>query len=441
MAPARWFSLLLWGALVGLDRAKCQTHVLDGTWITNGYGQIIQIKGSKLEIYETTTISCVLAETAASKDQPNLFVSEDGEDDFLLKLDANHAVLRLNEGSLSDIEVHRTAQLPASCETPPQNTALNSYNIFWKTFSEQYPFFVLRKTDWNATNKRFRSQISESTTPDELFNTLKAMIQPLQDTHTGINASSIHKGFGGRPSNLEKLSSSQIQQIRQTTVAHYIQGVLRDYCGGQLHFGIIGSTLGYFRIDGFEKKCEKSLDTIFQQTTHLDGLIIDERINEGGSDEFGLSIASRLTSEPYFAFSKQARNDIYDADRRTDSQLFMVQPSDNPGFRGPVILLTGPESVSAAETFAMALMNRSPSVIRVGESTRGVFSDVLERRLPNGWHFFLPNEIFLTRDGRSFDGVGLAPDVHVAPMTSHDVDLGRDEGLLTAVRMLETAKK
>ena len=33
----------------------------------------------------------------------------------------------------------------------------------------------------------------------------------------------------------------------------------------------------------------------------------------------------------------------------------------------------------------MALMERRPRVTRVGENTQGVFSDVLDRRLPNGW--------------------------------------------------------
>ena len=77
-----------------------------------------------------------------------------------------------------------------------------------------------------------------------------------------------------------------------------------------------------------------------------------------------------------------------------------------------MVELIGIDSVSAAETFTMALMGRSPRVTRIGEHTQGVFSDVLVRQLPNGWRFGLPNERFLTEDGVAFDGPGIPP--HVA---------------------------
>jgi len=44
----------------------------------------------------------------------------------------------------------------------------------------------------------------------------------------------------------------------------------------------------------------------------------------------------------------------------------------------------------------MALMGRAPHVTQIGLNTQGVFSDVLGRRLPNGWRFGLPNEVYLT---------------------------------------------
>jgi hypothetical protein len=59
----------------------------------------------------------------------------------------------------------------------------------------------------------------------------------------------------------------------------------------------------------------------------------------------------------------------------------------------------------------MALMGRRPEICRIGESTQGVFSDVLDRRLPNGWRLVLPNEIYITAGGNSFDVSGVPPDV------------------------------
>ena len=42
-----------------------------------------------------------------------------------------------------------------------------------------------------------------------------------------------------------------------------------------------------------------------------------------------------------------------------------------PEYRGRVVLLIGPDTLSGGETFAMALMGRVPKVTFVGENTPG----------------------------------------------------------------------
>ena len=80
-------------------------------------------------------------------------------------------------------------------------------------------------------------------------------------------------------------------------------------------------------------------------------------------------------------------------------------------------------------------MNRVPPVVRVGENTQGVFSDVPGRRLPNGWRFGLPNERFVT-NGRSYDGPGIAPDVTVPIYPATDLESGRDGAIERALLIL-----
>jgi len=159
------------------------------------------------------------------------------------------------------------------------------------------------------------------------------------------------------------------------------------------------------------------------------------RINGGGSDPYGLAIASRLTGTDYVAYAKQARSDPQNEHRWTDPQPSIVRPTARPSFRGPVVELTGILSVSAAETFTQALLKRTPHIIRVGEHTQGVFSDVLGRTLPNGWRFGLPNERFVT-DGKSFDGPGIPPDITIAVFPKSDLDAARDGALDKALELL-----
>ena len=75
-------------------------------------------------------------------------------------------------------------------------------------------------------------------------------------------------------------------------------------------------------------------------------------------------------------------------------------------------------------------------MIRIGEHTQGVFSDVLVRRLPNGWTFGLPNEVFRTAQGATFDGPGIPPDIAVAVFADEDVKAGRDPAIERALTEL-----
>ncbi len=103
------------------------------------------------------------------------------------------------------------------------------------------------------------------------------------------------------------------------------------------------------------------------------------------------------------------------------------------------MLLTGPDTVSAGETFTMALRERKPHVTSLGLNTQGVFSDDLNRKLPNGWRFRLPNEVYLTKDGKAFDATGVPPDIHLNFFSPEDVKRDRDVALEEAQKILAAA--
>ena len=86
----------------------------------------------------------------------------------------------------------------------------------------------------------------------------------------------------------------------------------------------------------------------------------------------------------------------------------------------------------------MALMGRQPEICRIGENTQGVFSDVLDRRLPNGWRLVLPNEIYVTAAGKSFDMGGVPPDVKVPGFSRKDFSREHDSALEKALSLLQS---
>ena len=178
------------------------------------------------------------------------------------------------------------------------------------------------------------------------------------------------------------------------------------------------------------------MDEILTDAQTLPALVIDVRINHGGADPYGVQIAGRLTEEPYVAFVKRARNDAVNPESWTAPQPTMVRPSNRPHFLKRVVELIGPDTVSAGETFTMALQGRRPAITRIGENTQGVYSDILVRSLPNGWRFGLPNEVFQTDQGRHYEASGVPPDIRAPVFPKQDLAEGRDSALEMALDTL-----
>ncbi len=444
-----WFSLWLGGS-----GKPVETTPLDGWWLSDGYGFLVELDDRELRTYELTSISCVPSRSAkrlASGDPASSITFTSGRETTKIIRTADANVLRMHtDGTASDIVLRRISKRPDSCQGMPPDTPQENYAVFWETFAEQYPFFALHKVDWRAVDKKFRPEITAATKPAELFQIFRKMIEPLQDSHTGLEAENIKAEFDGWRDDPSHLEEDDWKKAASIIESKYVREGLRTYCKGHVQFGKIRGAIGYLRVTTFYdyvdgegyadelQSLQESLDTIFGGEK-LNGLVIDVRLNHGGDDPLGIEIASRLTDKRYLAYFKVARhNTELDVPLHyTARQPSWVVPSARPGFKGKVVLLVGPDTVSAGETFAMALLGREPRVTLIGLNTQGVFSDVLSRTLPNGWRFHLPNEVYLTVDGQAFDGTGVPPDVRVPFFTRADLHEGRgDSALEEAIKQL-----
>jgi hypothetical protein len=462
------FAILLVGPLVFISSAAAES--LDGVWKSQGYGSVIEIQGPVLKAFEVTEQTCVPGITAKRDnavvpDREATFRTADGDVFFVRSGgSADHRLLHY-DGSASDVRIDRLPRKPDACDHPARDTPLVTFDVFTRTWAEHYISFDLKHVNWNKIVAENRPKIAPQTTPARLFEVLEAMIKPFGDAHTFIEARTLKRYFHGlRPgtdrviSDLAGNGGSEeggFAEFRKTglprlltfTDKAYLHGPLKQYCNGQIQYGRIDDATGYLRIlsfsgyaknGGFAKGAEAletSLDEIFSDRG-LRALVIDMRINFGGADPYGLSIASRLANNEYLAYTKEARSDPADHDKWTPGDVSTVRPSSQPGFHGSVVELTGPLTISAGETFTQALMGRTPHVTRIGENTQGVFSDVLVKQLPNGWVFGLPNEVYRTTAGAAFDGLGIPPDVNVPVFAAFDIAAGKDPAMAAALQIL-----
>lgn len=425
---------------------------LDGRWLSEGYGYLAEIQSGEMRLFEVGPSSCLPSDTFRLTSGTR-FVSGSGSRSFVLSPgpEPDSEWFRA-PGAASSILFRRTAARPKLCAARTPNDPVTSFEVLASTFAAHHGFLKHRGVDWSAVTKTYRARVGPATPREELFEVFRAMIEPLHDMHTFIEALDIKRVFNGKRPGTLLLTDAEKERTIEILETRYLAGRLRSWCNGHLRYGRTKAGVGYLRIDSFYgytktgrvdddvRALDAALDEVLKDARALPGLVIDVRINRGGNDAYGIQVAGRLTDKPYVAFVKRARNDAQDPESWTAPQPSTVHATARPRFLGNVVELIGPDTVSAGETFTMALMGRQPHVTRIGEDTQGVYSDPLVRLLPNGWRFALPNEVFLTEDGRHYEAGGVPPDAHVPVFSKTDLADGRDAGLEAALALLQTVR-
>ena len=425
---------------------------LDGVWVSDGYGVVAVVRGDSYRTYEKTPLGVVpslVGRRTRSKAGSSTYIldTEAGPWGFELIPVEDGSLLFRGDGSASDIVLRRQPNGAKVLERRAPNDPIANFDVFWHGFRDHYPFFELRGVDWNESRRAHLTRVSLDTTDDDLFGILIDMIEPLQDTHTFVATPGFERISGGSKPDPEPLSPEDKKRASEI-VAGQCSTKLLTLCEGRLQFARLRDNIGYLKLSSFEgyvpnrnyREGEQSLsdglDQVFEHLAGINGLVIDIRLNPGGFALYGIQIASRLTTERYLAYAKCARNDPHDPSAMTDLHSVWVEPSERRGYHGPVALLTSRYSVSGAETFAMALMGREPAITRIGEETRGVFSDILLRHLPNGLLYALPNEVYLSEGGKSYAAVGVPPHIPIQTFARADLEDGNDPVLSRAIETL-----
>lgn len=288
-----------------------------------------------------------------------------------------------------------------------------NFEFFWDTFDKHYPSFKIRDVDWRAQYEKYRPLVTKNTTDDQLFNILHEMVDPLRDGHVAISKtgdlpasakySAFHQQFPTKASILE---------LRAVIARNLSESGFIDLQKFKSTFPIGGFSTsekyGYLQLNGFGgmplKEFEKQLKEMEASFKNKKAVIIDIRINGGGEPAFVQSVVRQFSPENY------------------DSNK-------------PLILLTSGASISAADHFAMNLMD-FPNVTIIGERTAGMFSGMLGKKMPNGWEFSLSHETHLAKDGKNYEGIGIPVDIEV--VTTKDVlTTGKDPVLYKAINYLE----
>ena len=165
-------------------------------------------------------------------------------------------------------------------------------------------------------------------------------------------------------------------------------------------------------------------------------MIIDVRNNNGGNRTLAVDIAGRFTDRTKTFGYIRLRNGPGHGDF-TDYLPADVSPRGPRQFLGPVYVLSNRHDFSSAEDFVLAMRGTGSATI-VGDTTAGVTGGPIVRELANGWTYELSQWIEYTADKKTFEGVGLAPDV-VVKSNATMMRASKDPSLERAVSLAGSA--
>lgn len=425
------------------DKTDEKPNTTEGVWESVGYGRIVNIEDGEFILADVTKFSCM--ELMSGE------ISDLGK-----ALELKNDTLSLKDG-INIYYFTRIDNAPTLCVTDsPERKLANSkandpehnFEALWDTFKTHYAYFDLRGVDPDKMYAEYRPRVTSNTTEAELFFIIYDMLESFDDGHISIEADDdimdeAYKLYLTKYPNEEEIDLPKLRKhnVAKAVADKYIPDG-QSVKNGNLRWGILKDNVGYLQLNQmmgladysisdtlsyanywrayFEKLetvendtadelkgLNTTLDIIMKDFDNTNALIIDVRFNGGGKDEVGMDVLKRLNAKEQIVFTKKARLD--------DSYTPIIkvsQPAVENPYNKPVYLLISVESASATEIMALSSLSM-PNVTRIGAATEGVFSDVLDKELPNGWEFGLSSEVYLDMNGINYESKGIPADIKV----------------------------
>ena len=408
-------------ALAGTANAQVPGAETQGVWRSHGYGYIVRIDAAGPKLFHAVDGDCY-ADPRPDPDPDGVLAAPRTVSPDVIAFASGPAYT----GYLFD----RLPALPAACLAKIDWTPRRVAAVAAETFAAFYPSSPERPIDWRV-RARIADKAAQTATSDAaLFDVLDGLMAGLDDPQVGLQAT-----LGDDARALEGVQAATLVRVRSESkeadpaasekawMQAYRRGVMDGVLKGRGHhaannrviWGLVDD-IGYLNIAAmgdFDKDGSPSdtaaldevLDEALKAFEGAKAVIVDVSNNRGGYDAIGLRIAGRFADHARLAWTRTAVG----ADGAVP-QAFHVEPARGLRYLGPVYLVTSDLTVSAGETFTLA-MRALPNVVQVGERTRGALSDKLRKPLPNGWMLTLPGEVYRDPRGTRFEAVGIAPDV------------------------------
>ncbi len=418
---------------------------LNGNWEYLGFGRGRVIGDSIVESYHTSTVGNVRMSDNSIEDFFKYYQVDTLSNDTILIKDG----VKIFKLFRSDTDFEKKVN-DSLANDPKYN-----FEVLWNTFNEQYCYFKERNIDWNKTYETYAPQVKADTEPLELFLLFEKMLGEINDGHISIDVpDALEEAYEKQQANTNTENDGDIpdgldKKVKNRVIEKHLKKV-NAFNQGELKWGMVNEDVAYIQTtnmiswahypiadslpkdefweewwdrlnkadnyhDDVAEGTRFMMDSIVSTLKNAKACIIDLRFNGGGFDDASVEILNHFVNEETDICTKKVRL----GEDFTEKQLMTLTPAEKT-FKGKLFVLTSHETASAAELLVLGA-REIPNAKIIGSTTEGVFSDILRKKLPNGWKYGLSNMIYESVEGVSYEEVGLTPDVQLAyPIKSKD---------------------
>ncbi len=279
-----------------------------------------------------------------------------------------------------------------------------SFDQLWETFDRQYAMFILRPdVDWNELRDQYRPRALQAKSAYEFAGICAEMLRPLRDLHVWMDVA----GASVPVFNRERHANAN------PTARPRILGKLTPV-GRGIQWTRTPDKIGYVAIDQWnDGAIPRQVDEILEQMRETRGLIVDVRLNGGGSEPQARHVAGRFLEKEFTYAYSQYRNGPQHTNL-TEKIARRAAPHGPWRYHRPVVLLIGQKCMSSSESF-VAMMSGAPQVTIMGDHTCGSSGNPQMLRLPLEVTVSVPRWIDYLPDGTPLDERGFRPQIQFKP--------------------------
>lgn len=290
----------------------------------------------------------------------------------------------------------------AGAAAPAADRAATNERVFdkaWSLVADRYWDRTMGGNDWDAIRDEYYPRAVAARDEKQLYAVVSRMLDQLDDSHV----------YATSPSAMH-WSREPAEQ--------------RDTAPGRRALWMNDGLL-LLAFDQFDPGDDRWIAKAIAEKPGLRGVILDLRGNGGGRDDVLDRIAGLFSTKRELLIRLTGKKVIEETTRGAGPDAY----------RGPLAVLVGPETASAAEILAFYL-GESGRAYSVGERSAGAVTGGVDYKLPDGGQLTVAEYDIRTANGTRLEGHGFTPKYRVASARTPN-----DAALAKAVALLRGASK